>query len=96
MHLPASALRQGPFSVGRTSLRLLRRYSAEMRCGRLLKDENSVEKVFSTFLQIFLFYPLTLPLSCDILIFVDGALAQLVAHNTGSVGVSGSNPLCST
>ncbi len=27
---------------------------------------------------------------------VDGALAQLVAHNTGSVGVSGSNPLCST
>lgn len=25
-----------------------------------------------------------------------GALAQLVAHNTGSVGVSGSNPLCST
>ena len=27
---------------------------------------------------------------------VDGALAQLVAHHTGSVGVSGSNPLCST
>ncbi len=27
---------------------------------------------------------------------VRGALAQLVAHNTGSVGVSGSNPLCST
>ena len=25
-----------------------------------------------------------------------GALAQLVAHHTGSVGVSGSNPLCST
>lgn len=25
-----------------------------------------------------------------------GALAQLVAHNTGSVGVRGSNPLCST
>lgn len=31
-----------------------------------------------------------------ILIDVNGALAQLVAHNTGSVGVSGSNPLCST
>ena len=25
-----------------------------------------------------------------------GALAQLGAHNTGSVGVRGSNPLCST
>ena len=25
----------------------------------------------------------------------DGALAQLGAHNTGSVGVRGSNPLCS-
>ena len=27
---------------------------------------------------------------------VNGALAQLGAHNTGSVGVRGSNPLCST
>ena len=26
----------------------------------------------------------------------NGALAQLGAHNTGSVGVRGSNPLCST
>ena len=26
----------------------------------------------------------------------NGALAQLVAHHTGSVGVRGSNPLCST
>ena len=25
-----------------------------------------------------------------------GALAQLGAHNTGSVGVTGSNPVCST
>ena len=33
---------------------------------------------------------------CAILYLVRGALAQLVAHNTGSVGVSGSNPLCST
>ena len=32
----------------------------------------------------------------DILIAVDGALAQLVAHNTGSVGVRSSNLLCST
>ena len=32
----------------------------------------------------------------DILIVVDGALAQLVAHNTGSVGVRSSNLLCST
>ena len=31
-----------------------------------------------------------------ILIDVDGALAQLVAHNTGSVGVRSSNLLCST
>ena len=31
-----------------------------------------------------------------IILPVDGALAQLVAHHTGSVGVSGSNPLCST
>ncbi len=28
--------------------------------------------------------------------FIRGALAQLGAHNTGSVGVRGSNPLCST
>ena len=28
-----------------------------------------------------------------ILQFMDGALAQLVAHHTGSVGVRGSNPL---
>ena len=27
---------------------------------------------------------------------LNGALAQLGAHNTGSVGVRGSNPLCST
>ena len=27
---------------------------------------------------------------------IPGALAQLVAHNTGSVGVRGSTPLCST
>ena len=27
---------------------------------------------------------------------VNGALAQLGAHHTGSVGVRGSNPLCST
>ena len=33
---------------------------------------------------------------CDKICLVRGALAQLVAHNTGSVGVSGSNPLCST
>ncbi len=26
----------------------------------------------------------------------NGALAQLGAHNTGSVGVTGSNPVCST
>ena len=32
----------------------------------------------------------------DIIIHVDGALAQLVAHNTGSVGVRSSNLLCST
>lgn len=57
MHLPASALRQGPFSVGRTSLRLLRRYSAETRCGRLLKDENSVEKFFQLFCNFFYFTP---------------------------------------
>ena len=41
-------------------------------------------------------YPFTIRKLCGILIFVRGALAQLVAHNTGSVGVSGSNPLCST
>ena len=35
-----------------------------------------------------------LPL-CD-MIYDSGALAQLGAHNTGSVGVRGSNPLCST
>ena len=28
--------------------------------------------------------------------YIPGALAQLGAHNTGSVGVRGSNPLCST
>ncbi len=39
---------------------------------------------------------MTFSLNCDILIFVDWALAQLLAHHTGSVGVSGSNPLCST
>ena len=33
---------------------------------------------------------------CDIICNVDGALAQLVAHNTGSVGVRSSNLLCST
>ena len=27
---------------------------------------------------------------------VDGALAQLGAHHTGSVGVTGSSPVCST
>ena len=33
---------------------------------------------------------------CAIIRNVDGALAQLVAHNTGSVGVRSSNLLCST
>ena len=32
---------------------------------------------------------------CAILYLVRGALAQLVAHNTGSVGVRSSNLLCS-
>ena len=41
-------------------------------------------------------YPFTNCRLCAILYLVRGALAQLVAHNTGSVGVSGSNPLCST
>ncbi len=30
------------------------------------------------------------------LYYAHGALAQLGAHNTGSVGVRGSSPLCST
>ena len=51
---------------------------------------------FSKKLEIFQISLLTSPPKRDILFNVDGALAQLVAHNTGSVGVSGSNPLCST
>ena len=42
------------------------------------------------------FSPFTKCLPHAIILPVDGALAQLVAHHTGSVGVSGSNPLCST
>ena len=38
---------------------------------------------------------LTIPTRCG-KITQYGALAQLGAHNTGSVGVRGSNPLCST
>ena len=53
-------------------------------------------KLFFKFLDFFQNSLLTCPLKRDILSNVDGALAQLVAHNTGSVGVSGSNPLCST
>ena len=41
--------------------------------------------------------PLTSPQQSAIISNVNhGALAQLGAHNTGSVGVRGSNPLCST
>ena len=41
--------------------------------------------------------PFTNSLECDNIIFAErGALAQLVAHNTGSVGVRSSNLLCST
>ena len=41
-------------------------------------------------------YPFTNCRLCAILYLVRGALAQLVAHNTGSVGVRSSNLLCST
>ena len=35
--------------------------------------------------------------ACPVIIQASvGALAQLGAHNTGSVGVTGSNPVCST
>ena len=55
-----------------------------------------VSKKTSKNFRFFSFFLLTFHPAYAILYFVDGALAQLVAHNTGSVGVSGSNPLCST
>ena len=45
---------------------------------------------------LFLFKALDTPPEMCYTSLCCGALAQLVAHNTGSVGVSGSNPLCST
>ncbi len=46
--------------------------------------------------KIFFKNPFTNPRTCGIIYLVRGALAQLVAHNTGSVGVRSSSLLCST
>ena len=50
--------------------------------------EKKVKKIFKN--------PFTNRKTCDNIYLVRGALAQLVAHNTGSVGVRSSNLLCST
>ena len=51
---------------------------------------SSASSVSNTFIHFFTFHFSLL------LITYFGALAQLGAHNTGSVGVRGSSPLCST
>ena len=55
------------------------------------------EKFFSSLLQFHFFYAIIPSLwSDEQKNFIHGALAQLGAHHTGSVGVVGSNPICST
>ena len=69
------------------------------------EQEKSLQfKGFATFCKKISKRGFTNPGSCDIIYLADeanghrkhGALAQLVAHNTGSVGVRSSSLLCST
>ena len=53
-------------------------------------QENNAH-IFPEFPKILLTKPLQ-----SVIIIADGALAQLGVHHTGSVGVRGSSPLCST
>ena len=57
----------------------------------LLPSRFALEKI-----QISSKWGFTNGVPCAILYLVRGALAQLVAHNTGSVGVRSSSLLCST
>ncbi len=61
----------------------------------LTEADRRKEKIMTADKELFFVFLLTKGKDCD-KIYGVGALAQLGAHNTGSVGVRGSNPLCST